>query len=51
VPVSWTRCSCKVPVLLGGGERLFDNVADMHGLGLVEAVAAPNVVHLKFARQ
>jgi dihydrofolate reductase len=41
----------QVPVLLGGGERLFDNVADMHGLVLVETVAAPNVVHLKFARQ
>ena len=40
-----------VPTLLGGGERLFDNVADLHGLVLVETVAAPNVVHLKFARQ
>ena len=39
-----------VPTLLGGGERLFDNVDDMHGLVLVETVAAPNVVHLKFAR-
>ena len=40
-----------VPTLLGGGERLFDNVADLHGLALVETVATPNVVHLKFARQ
>jgi dihydrofolate reductase len=40
-----------VPTLLGGGERLFDNVDDLHGLVLVEAVAAPHVVHLKFARQ
>jgi dihydrofolate reductase len=40
-----------VPKLLGGGERLFDNVDDMHGLILVETVAAPNVVHLKFARK
>lgn len=40
-----------VPALLGGGERLFDNVDDMHGLVLVETVAAPNVVHLKFARK
>lgn len=39
-----------VPMLLGGGERLFDNVADLHGLALVETVATPNVVHLKFAR-
>jgi len=39
-----------VPTLLGGGERLFDNVHDLHGLALAETVAAPNVVHLKFAR-
>jgi hypothetical protein len=39
-----------VPILLGGGERLFDNVDDLHGLVLVETVAAPNVTHLKFAR-
>ena len=41
----------EVPLLLGGGERLFDDVDDLHGLVLVETVAAPNVVHLKFARQ
>jgi hypothetical protein len=40
----------QVPVLLGAGERLFDTVADLHDLPLVETVAAPNVVHLKFAR-
>ena len=40
-----------VPTLLGAGERLFDNVADLHGLRLVETVATPNVVHLRFARQ
>ena len=39
-----------VPTLLGAGERLFDTVDDLHGLVLVETVAAPNVVHLKFAR-
>ena len=39
------------PVLLGGGARLFDNVADLHGLKLVETVAAPNVAHLRFARK
>ena len=38
------------PMLLGAGERLFDGVSDLHGLVLVETVAAPNVVHLKFAR-
>lgn len=39
-----------VPTLLGGGERLFDDVDDLHGLALVETLAAPNVAHLKFAR-
>jgi dihydrofolate reductase len=39
-----------VPILLGGGERLFDGVHDLHGLALVRTVAAPNVVHMKFAR-
>jgi dihydrofolate reductase len=39
-----------VPTLLGAGERLFDGVDDLHGLGLVETVAASNVIHLKFAR-
>ena len=40
-----------VPTLLGGGERLFDNVDDLHGLVLVETVATTNVTHLKFARE
>lgn len=40
-----------VPILLGGGERLFDSVHDLHGLVLVRKVASSNVVHLKFARQ
>ncbi|HEX2054015.1 MAG TPA: dihydrofolate reductase family protein [Actinomycetota bacterium] len=40
-----------VPVLLGGGERLFDNVGhDLHGLELVRTIATENVVHMKFAR-
>ena len=39
-------------VLLGSGERLFENVGDnLHGLHLVRTIAAPNVVHLKFARR
>ncbi|HEY7896753.1 MAG TPA: dihydrofolate reductase family protein [Gemmatimonadaceae bacterium] len=39
------------PVLLGGGERLFDNVGDeLHGLSLVDVVPAPGVAHLRFAR-
>jgi hypothetical protein len=40
-----------VPTLLGGGERLFDDVRDLHGLTLVDTVAAPDVVHLKFVRK
>lgn len=39
-----------VPTLLGGGERLFHTVDDLHGLELVETVATPNVTHLRFAR-
>jgi dihydrofolate reductase len=40
-----------VPVLLGRGERLFEEVGDdLHGLELVRTVAAPNVTHLKYAR-
>jgi len=39
------------PILLGGGERLFDNVGDnLHGLSLVDVVGAPGVVHVRFAR-
>jgi dihydrofolate reductase len=41
----------QVPVLLGGGERLFDGVNDLHGLELVETVAAPNVTHFKFLKR
>lgn len=41
----------QVPTLLGAGERLFDDVADLHGLALVETVALTDVVHLKFARE
>jgi dihydrofolate reductase len=41
----------QVPILLGGGERLFDGVgADLHGLELVRTVATLQVTHLKFAR-
>jgi hypothetical protein len=40
-----------VPTLLGGGERLFNTVSDLHGLALVKTVAAPNVTHLTFARR
>ncbi len=41
-----------VPTLLGSGERLFEGIGDnLHGLELVRTVAAPDVTHLKFARQ
>jgi dihydrofolate reductase len=40
-----------VPILLGGGERLFEGLGDdLHGLRLVRTIAMPNVTHLKFAR-
>ncbi|MFN2427519.1 MAG: dihydrofolate reductase family protein [Candidatus Binatia bacterium] len=45
-------CINLVPTLLGRGERLFESVGDdLHGLELVETIAAPNVTHLRFARQ
>jgi dihydrofolate reductase len=38
--------------LLGSGERLFEGTGDnLHGLELVRTIAAPHVVHLKFARR
>jgi dihydrofolate reductase len=41
-----------VPTLLGSGERLFNGSGDnMHGLELVQTVATPEVVHLKFAKR
>jgi dihydrofolate reductase len=40
-----------VPILLGGGARLFEGAgADLHGLELRRTVAAPGVAHLKLAR-
>ena len=42
----------QVPILLGGGERLFENVGtDLHGLELVRTIPAPGVTHLKFVRK
>jgi len=39
------------PILLGSGERLFENVGTgLHGLELVSTIAAPDVTHLRFAR-
>ena len=40
-----------VPIMLGGGELLFEGVNDLHGLKPVRTVAAPDVTHLKFARR
>jgi len=39
------------PILLGGGERLFDGVNTLHSLAPVKTIAAPDVTHLKFARK
>jgi dihydrofolate reductase len=40
------------PFLLGSGERLFEGVgSDLHGLELVQTVAARNVTHLKYAKR
>ena len=40
-----------VPMLLGGGERLFEGLDDLRGLELVRTIAAPNVTHLRFGRR
>jgi dihydrofolate reductase len=38
-----------VPVLLGAGERLFDNVPTDLGLSKVRVIDAPDVTHLTYA--
>jgi dihydrofolate reductase len=38
-----------VPILLGGGARLFENVGDVK-LEQVESVEAPGVTHIRYAR-
>jgi dihydrofolate reductase len=39
------------PILLGSGERLFDNLGtELHGLALMQTIAAPDVTHLRLAR-
>jgi dihydrofolate reductase len=40
-----------VPILLGAGERLFEGISELPGLELARTVAAPGVIHLKFARR
>lgn len=41
-----------VPTLLGGGERLFEDLGDnLKGLELVRTIATPQVTHFKFARR
>jgi dihydrofolate reductase len=37
------------PVLLGGGERLFDNLDGLEGYECVEFVASPSVAHYRIA--
>ena len=40
-----------VPVLLGSGSRLFDNLGDLKPtLEQVEAIEAPGVTHIRYAR-
>ncbi len=40
-----------VPILLGGGERLFDGLGDdLHGLELARTIVAPGVTHFRFSR-
>ena len=40
-----------VPIFLGGGARLFDNLGDSAPkLEQVEAVAAPGVTHIRYVR-
>ena len=40
-----------VPILLGGGARLFDNLGDAAPkLEQVEAVGAPGVTHIRYVR-
>ena len=39
-----------VPILLGGGEALFDGLTDLGDLEQVDVVPAPGVTHLRFAR-
>ena len=41
----------QVPVLLGGGARLFEGVNDLHGLELAETIAAPDVTHFRFLKR
>ncbi len=38
-----------VPVLLGGGERLLDNMSES-GLNVVSFTASPSVMHVRFAK-
>ena len=38
-----------VPIVLGGGARLFDNLGDVK-LEQVESVAAPGVTHIRYVR-
>jgi dihydrofolate reductase len=41
-----------VPLLLGAGERLFDNLGEsVPGLEQVGAVEAPGVTHLRYRRR
>ena len=40
-----------VPIILGGGERLFEGMRDLGGLHLADTVAARDVTHLEFLKR
>ncbi len=40
-----------VPILLGGGERLFENLGTLDGYECVELVASQSVAHVRLARK
>jgi dihydrofolate reductase len=39
------------PILLGGGERLFDNLEGRVGYECVELISSPSAVHARFTRK
>ena len=39
-----------IPVLLGGGTRMFDDLSELHrGLDVVNVLSTPSAIHLRFA--
>ena len=47
----WTRCTWYMPLLLGSGERLFDNLEDVpSGYEVAEFVGTPTALHVRVVR-